>query len=198
MLLRVSCYKARLMQPSIAVILHLTALLSVAGFSADLLQATRDFAQPSPIQAQCWPIILSGHDLVGVAATGSGKTLAFGLPALQHIKAQKAAGIAASRVSLICCLLLSVVPAMLSLVSRAVCCLPCAIWSACCAASPAVCCSVCFAVCCAVCCVVCFVCFSDGLHASDVWHWPMRVFCFCVADGISDATFSRRAKCLCF
>ena len=67
-----------------------------AGFSADLLNATRDFAQPSPIQAQCWPIILSGHDLVGVAATGSGKTLAFGLPALQHIKAQKSAGAAAS------------------------------------------------------------------------------------------------------
>ncbi|KAA6424762.1 MAG: DEAD box RNA helicase [Trebouxia sp. A1-2] len=68
-----------------------------AGFSSDLLHATRDFAQPSPIQAQCWPIILSGHDLVGVAATGSGKTLAFGLPALQHIKAQKAAGVAANR-----------------------------------------------------------------------------------------------------
>ena len=67
-----------------------------AGFSADLLNSTRDFAQPSPIQAQCWPIILSGHDLVGVAATGSGKTLAFGLPALQHIKAQKSAGAAAS------------------------------------------------------------------------------------------------------
>lgn len=70
--------------------------MSAAGFSNDLLHATRDFAQPSPIQAQCWPIILSGHDLVGVAATGSGKTLAFGLPALQHIKAQKAAGVAAS------------------------------------------------------------------------------------------------------
>lgn len=69
---------------------------ALAGFSADLLHATRDFAQPSPIQAQCWPIILSGHDLVGVAATGSGKTLAFGLPGLQHIKAQKAAGVAAS------------------------------------------------------------------------------------------------------
>ncbi|KAL0045639.1 hypothetical protein WJX82_000399 [Trebouxia sp. C0006] len=68
-----------------------------AGFSSDLLHATKDFAQPSPIQAQCWPIILSGHDLVGVAATGSGKTLAFGLPALQHIKAQKAAGVAANK-----------------------------------------------------------------------------------------------------
>lgn len=76
--------------------MHSVLFGSPAGFSADLLTATRDFAQPSPIQAQCWPIILSGHDLVGVAATGSGKTLAFGLPALQHIKAQKSAGAAAS------------------------------------------------------------------------------------------------------
>lgn len=74
----------------------LSLVLLPAGFSANLLHATAGFAQPSPIQAQCWPIILSGHDLVGVAATGSGKTLAFGLPALQHIKAQKSAGAAAS------------------------------------------------------------------------------------------------------
>ena len=70
-------------------------MLFCAGFSSDLLHATSEFSQPSPIQAQCWPIILSGHDLVGVAATGSGKTLAFGLPALQHIQAQKKAGVAA-------------------------------------------------------------------------------------------------------
>ena len=58
-----------------------------------MLHATRTFAQPSPIQAQCWPILQSGHDLVGIAATGSGKTLAFGLPALRHILAQRAAGV---------------------------------------------------------------------------------------------------------
>lgn len=67
--------------------------LGGAGFSADLLRSTRTFAQPSPIQAQCWPIIQSGRDLVGIAATGSGKTLAFGLPGLKHILAQKAAGV---------------------------------------------------------------------------------------------------------
>lgn len=44
---------------------------------------------PSPIQAQCWPVLLDilpnrsvGHDLIGIAETGSGKTLAFALPAL--------------------------------------------------------------------------------------------------------------------
>lgn len=63
-----------------------------AGFSEDLLHATREFVRPSPIQAQCWPVIQSGRDLVGVAATGSGKTLAFGLPALKHILAQRRGG----------------------------------------------------------------------------------------------------------
>ncbi len=65
-----------------------------AGLSAQELHATRNFQQPSPIQAQCLPIALSGRDLVGIAATGSGKTLAFGLPAIRHIRAQREAGVA--------------------------------------------------------------------------------------------------------
>ncbi|GAX72626.1 hypothetical protein CEUSTIGMA_g82.t1 [Chlamydomonas eustigma] len=63
------------------------------GLPANMLYATRTFAQPSPIQSQVWPIIMSGHDLIGIAATGSGKTLGFGIPALAHIKAQKDAGV---------------------------------------------------------------------------------------------------------
>lgn len=43
------------------------------------------FTEPTPIQAQSWPILFSGRDLVGIAKTGSGKTLAFMLPALIHI-----------------------------------------------------------------------------------------------------------------
>ncbi|GFH17278.1 DEAD box RNA helicase, partial [Haematococcus lacustris] len=43
--------------------------------------------------SQCWPIVLSGRDLIGIAATGSGKTLGFGLPMMAHINAQKAAGV---------------------------------------------------------------------------------------------------------
>ncbi|XP_060814264.1 probable ATP-dependent RNA helicase DDX43 [Bombus pascuorum] len=46
------------------------------------------FAQPSPIQCQAWPILLSGRDLIGIAQTGTGKTLAFLLPALIHIEGQ--------------------------------------------------------------------------------------------------------------
>lgn len=40
------------------------------------------FERPSPIQAQAWPILALGRDVVGIAETGSGKTLAFCLPAL--------------------------------------------------------------------------------------------------------------------
>lgn len=43
------------------------------------------FPTPTPIQAQGWPIALSGRDMVGIAQTGSGKTLAYILPAIVHI-----------------------------------------------------------------------------------------------------------------
>jgi ATP-dependent RNA helicase DDX5/DBP2 len=43
------------------------------------------FESPTPIQAESWPILLKGHNLVGVAETGSGKTLSFALPALYHL-----------------------------------------------------------------------------------------------------------------
>lgn len=46
------------------------------------------FKEPTPIQAQSWPILMTGRDLVGVAKTGSGKTLAFIVPALIHMAAQ--------------------------------------------------------------------------------------------------------------
>ena len=45
----------------------------------------KDFEKPSSIQGQCWPIIASGRDLIGVAETGSGKTLAFSLPGMIHM-----------------------------------------------------------------------------------------------------------------
>ncbi|CAH1229449.1 unnamed protein product [Diabrotica balteata] len=46
------------------------------------------FTEPSPIQSQAWPVLLSGEDLIGIAQTGTGKTLAFLLPALIHIEGQ--------------------------------------------------------------------------------------------------------------
>ncbi|XP_071964847.1 probable ATP-dependent RNA helicase DDX5 isoform X2 [Antedon mediterranea] len=46
------------------------------------------FKQPTAIQAQGWPIALSGRDMVGIAMTGSGKTLSYILPAIVHINNQ--------------------------------------------------------------------------------------------------------------
>jgi ATP-dependent RNA helicase DDX5/DBP2 len=59
-------------------------------YSQDIQRVFQDlnFSAPTPIQSQCWPIALSGSDLIGIASTGSGKTLAFLLPALLHIRGQ--------------------------------------------------------------------------------------------------------------
>lgn len=46
------------------------------------------YLAPTPIQAQAWPIALSGQDMVAVAKTGSGKTCGFLLPALARIAAR--------------------------------------------------------------------------------------------------------------
>jgi ATP-dependent RNA helicase DBP3 len=53
-----------------------------------MLSYTSKFAKPTPIQSQCMPFVLSGRDVVGIAATGSGKTLAFMLPGMRHATAQ--------------------------------------------------------------------------------------------------------------
>jgi ATP-dependent RNA helicase DDX5/DBP2 len=46
------------------------------------------FKGPTPIQAQGWPMALSGRGMIGVAETGSGKTLSFLLLGIVHINAQ--------------------------------------------------------------------------------------------------------------
>ena len=50
------------------------------------------FVEPTPIQAQGWPMALKGRDLIGIAETGSGKTLAYLLPAIVHVNAQPILG----------------------------------------------------------------------------------------------------------
>ncbi|KAL8106365.1 DEAD-box ATP-dependent RNA helicase 35-like [Apium graveolens] len=42
--------------------------------------AEKGIVQPTPVQVQALPVILSGRDMIGMASTGSGKTLAFVLP----------------------------------------------------------------------------------------------------------------------
>jgi len=59
------------------------------GLSDDILNALeiKGFEEPTPIQAQTIPLLLSGDkDIIGQAQTGTGKTAAFGLPILEKIK----------------------------------------------------------------------------------------------------------------
>ncbi|HJW25429.1 MAG TPA: DEAD/DEAH box helicase [Rhodocyclaceae bacterium] len=57
------------------------------GLSNPILEALAGigYETPSPIQAQCIPILLEGHDMLGQAQTGTGKTAAFALPVLNKI-----------------------------------------------------------------------------------------------------------------
>jgi len=56
------------------------------GFPNTIMEVCSGFSTPTPIQAQCWPVLASGRDIIGIAETGSGKTLAFSIPALAHLK----------------------------------------------------------------------------------------------------------------
>ncbi len=65
---------------------------SETGFSPEILQMLQregGFERPMPIQAQGWPVAMSGLDLVGIGQTGSGKTLGYLLPAFEHIRNQQ-------------------------------------------------------------------------------------------------------------
>ncbi len=43
------------------------------------------YEDPTPIQQEAIPLLLTGTDLLGQAATGTGKTAAFSLPTLEHV-----------------------------------------------------------------------------------------------------------------
>src|ERR1041385_4472154 len=43
------------------------------------------YEEPTPIQREAIPLLLSGRDILGQAATGTGKTAAFALPIVQAI-----------------------------------------------------------------------------------------------------------------
>ena len=62
------------------------------GLSKDLLQAVgfAGYQEPTAVQTQSIPLILSGKDLIAEAKTGTGKTASFVLPILQLLQNQQA------------------------------------------------------------------------------------------------------------
>ena len=57
------------------------------GLNADILRAVEEqgYREPTPIQRQAIPVVLSGRDLMASAQTGTGKTAGFTLPLLQRL-----------------------------------------------------------------------------------------------------------------
>ena len=64
------------------------------GLSKQLLQSVKKegYTVPTPVQEQAIPLLLKGHDVLGVAQTGTGKTAAFALPILQILARKKIKG----------------------------------------------------------------------------------------------------------
>jgi ATP-dependent RNA helicase DeaD len=64
------------------------------GLAESLVRAVTalGYEEPTPVQREAMPLILSGKDLLAQAATGTGKTAAFALPMIQRLSGDKKAG----------------------------------------------------------------------------------------------------------
>ena len=63
---------------------------SSLGLGEEILSAVTalGYEEPTPIQREAIPLLLSGRDLLAQAATGTGKTAAFALPILNRLAAE--------------------------------------------------------------------------------------------------------------
>ena len=59
------------------------------GLEARILRAVQEagYTEPTPIQTAAIPLVIAGHDVIGIAQTGTGKTAAFTLPMLTKLAA---------------------------------------------------------------------------------------------------------------
>ena len=57
------------------------------GLAPEIMKAIDEvgYTEPTPIQAQAIPEVLSGHDVLGIAQTGTGKTASFTLPMIHRL-----------------------------------------------------------------------------------------------------------------
>jgi ATP-dependent RNA helicase RhlE len=71
-----------------AVDASLAAAFAELGLGQPIVQAvaSKGYSEPSPIQRQCIPAVLEGHDLMAAAQTGTGKTAGFTLPMLERLR----------------------------------------------------------------------------------------------------------------
>ena len=69
------------------------------GLSDDIVRAVTElgYTEPTPIQAQAIPAVLSGRDLLAGAQTGTGKTAGFTLPILHRLSNRQEKGPSAGR-----------------------------------------------------------------------------------------------------
>ena len=65
----------------------MTTEFSDLNLHPQLMQAINEqgYSEPTPIQAQMIPVMMTGQDVIGQAQTGTGKTAAFSLPILHNI-----------------------------------------------------------------------------------------------------------------
>ncbi len=67
------------------------ATFAELGLNGPVLKALTElgYEEPTPVQEQAIPLLLTGNDVIAQAQTGTGKTAAFALPIVQHIQPER-------------------------------------------------------------------------------------------------------------